>query len=72
MIVVSVALFVAILWFGGVESWQAVLSGDPVLYLLAFVLSGIVPALSAWRLGTLVRTATGNVWPVGGASSIST
>ncbi len=60
MIVVSVALFAAILWFGGVESWQAVLSGDPVLYLLAFVLSGIVPALSAWRLGTLVRTATGN------------
>ena len=59
MVAFSIALFAAILWFGGVESWRALLSGDPWLYFLVFLLTGVAPALSAWRLRTLVQAATG-------------
>lgn len=59
LIAVSVGLFAFIIWLGGSESWRTVLAGDPQLYVVAFLLSGIVPALSAWRLQTLVRAATG-------------
>ena len=45
-----------ILWFGGVESWRTVLIGDPKLYLVVFLLTGIAPGPSAWRLLTLVHT----------------
>jgi len=59
LLVFSVALFAAILWFGGMESLRTVLLGDPRLYLLAFAMSGIVAGLSGWRLQTLVRASTG-------------
>lgn len=57
--VLSGALFAAILWLGGVESWRTVLAGDPWLYFVVFLLSGFAPALSAWRLQTLTHAATG-------------
>jgi uncharacterized membrane protein YbhN (UPF0104 family) len=55
----SIAVFGVILWYGGLDSWAMVVSGDFRLYLWAFVLSGVVPALSAWRLRTVVVAATG-------------
>lgn len=56
----SVALFAAILWFGGLESWRMVLTGDPWLYAAVFLMTGLAPGLSAWRLRTLIRAATGD------------
>lgn len=56
----SVVLFAGIVWFGGVDTWRTVLSGDPLLYFVVFLLTGIAPGLSAWRLQTLIRAATGD------------
>ncbi len=58
ILVFSIGLFGAILWFGGLQGWRSLIAGDPWLYFLAFLLSGLVPLLSAWRLRTLVRAAT--------------
>ena len=57
--VFSAGLFIGILWFGGLETWRTVLAGDPRLYLVVFLLTGVTPWLSAWRFRTLVRAATG-------------
>lgn len=61
LVAFSVVLFAAIVWFGGVDTWRTVLSGDPWLYFVVFLLTGIAPALSAWRLQTLIHAATGDV-----------
>jgi len=55
----SLALFGLILWSGGVETWQHVLSGAPEDILIAFLLGGAANMLSATRLQLVAHSVAG-------------
>jgi uncharacterized membrane protein YbhN (UPF0104 family) len=55
----SLALFGLILWSGGVETWQEVLTGDRGDILVAFLLGGVANTLSATRLRLVAHSVAG-------------
>lgn len=55
----SLALFGLILWLGGAEVWQQVLTGDLESILASFVLIGAATMLSAARLRLITGSVTG-------------
>lgn len=46
----SLLLFVALLWYGGTEVWRQILDSDYRLLLVAFVWTGVANMVSAYRL----------------------
>ncbi len=55
----SLVLFGFILWSGGVETWQQILSGAPEDILIAFLLGGAANMLSATRLQLVAHSVAG-------------
>jgi len=54
----SLALFVFILWLGGPEVWEQILAGDRGSILVSFLLIGSATMLSATRLRAIARSVT--------------
>lgn len=53
--VLSVGLFLFILWWGGVEAWQTILAGDHTPLLFAFGVYGVAGWVSGWRLRVIAN-----------------
>lgn len=55
----SLVLLGLLLWLGGMDVWQNILSGDPKDILMAFALLGAASMLAATRLQLISRAITG-------------
>ena len=57
--VVSVILFILIVWLGGEQPWREVMAGDIRLVAAAFLLSGFSQLILGFRLQQLTRAING-------------
>jgi uncharacterized membrane protein YbhN (UPF0104 family) len=55
----SLILFGLLLWWGGTDAWQHILSGNPQDILIACLLLGMASILAAFRLKLMSRAVTG-------------